>query len=162
MRRFQEGFTLIELMMVGMILGLLMVTALPAYQDYTRRAKVVEGIAMGGAAKTAVRENAANGVRYSTGWISPAAGLNVKSIAIADASGIITVTFGAAVEEDATLLLVPYTAPGGAVSALPDSSSTYSVPEEIILWQCAAAGTAVATGVMPGTLAAKWTPATCR
>ena len=57
----QKGFTLIELMIVVAIIGILAAVALPAYQDYTVRAKVTEGLSLAGAAKTAVAENAANG-----------------------------------------------------------------------------------------------------
>ena len=52
----QQGFTLIELMIVVAIIGILAAVALPAYQDYTTRAKVSEVIAFGSSAKTAVSE----------------------------------------------------------------------------------------------------------
>ena len=50
----QKGFTLIELMIVVAIIGILAALAIPAYQDYTIKAKVAEGSSMSGAAKTAV------------------------------------------------------------------------------------------------------------
>jgi type IV pilus assembly protein PilA len=52
----QKGFTLIELMIVIAIVGILAAVALPAYQDYTIRAKVSEGLATIGEAKTSVSE----------------------------------------------------------------------------------------------------------
>jgi type IV pilus assembly protein PilA len=56
MKKIQQGFTLIELMIVIAILGILMAIAIPAYQDYTIRAKVSEGLNLAGAAKLAVSE----------------------------------------------------------------------------------------------------------
>jgi type IV pilus assembly protein PilA len=56
MKKYQQGFTLIELMIVIAILGILMAIAIPAYQDYAVRAKVSEGINLAGAAKLAVAE----------------------------------------------------------------------------------------------------------
>jgi type IV pilus assembly protein PilA len=60
MRTIQKGFTLIELMIVVAIIGILAAVALPAYQDYTTRAKVSEVILAASSAKTSVSEGAAN------------------------------------------------------------------------------------------------------
>ena len=56
MKKFQQGFTLIELMIVIAILGILLAIAIPAYQDYAIRARVSEGLNLAAAAKTAVSE----------------------------------------------------------------------------------------------------------
>jgi len=97
MKRVQQGFTLIELMIVVAIIGILAAVALPAYQDYTVRARVSEGMVMAAEAKTAVSETAvANGVLVTalgageTGYTTKTSPY-VASIAVA-AGGVITVT----------------------------------------------------------------------
>jgi type IV pilus assembly protein PilA len=110
----QQGFTLIELMIVVAIIGILAAVALPAYQDYTVRAKITEAIGFAAAAKTAVSEHVMSQDAWPTGntqaGVSSSssdvvAGLLVTAVA---PNGIITVTLssnglGGAVGETFTL-----------------------------------------------------------
>ena len=100
-RNVQKGFTLIELMIVVAIIGILAAVALPAYQDYTARAQVSEAFTMSGGQKTTIAEYAqTNGVYPGSATTPKAADLAVTgkyaSSAVADDSGIITVTMAAA------------------------------------------------------------------
>ncbi len=142
MKKTQQGFTLIELMIVVAIIGILAAVALPAYQDYTKRSHVAEGLTLASGAKTAVVEyyssegaypstNAAAGLAGSAAITGNAVtGVNVGT------SGVITVTFNSKVESGKKIALTPTDTGGG------------------ITWECAPLAT---DGVN-----AKFLPSNCR
>ena len=148
LKRIQKGFTLIELMIVVAIIGILAAVALPAYQDYTIRAKVSEGMVLATGAKVSVAENAASGAPFAAGFTQPTATNSIASIVIVEATGVITVTTTTAIDGGKTMLLVPTS--GGA--ALAGTAAASTVPTGgSIAWTC-----------NTGTLAAKYKPASCR
>ena len=115
MRKMQQGFTLIELMIVVAIIGILAALAIPAYQDYTIRAKVSEGINMAAAARTAVSEFRISQDDFPTS--NAQAGLDesdeiaskyVASVAVGD-EGVITITYQelGIDDEDQTIVFTP-------------------------------------------------------
>ena len=140
--KIQQGFTLIELMIVVAIIGILAAIAIPAYQDYTKRARVTEGLSLASAAKTSVTEYYASNNTFpstnaSAGLAATITGTSVSNVQVG-ASGVITVTYTSLVDATTNTLTLTPTAGSGAVT-----------------WKCAAptGGAGVPTN---------WLPSNCR
>jgi type IV pilus assembly protein PilA len=126
MKRLQQGFTLIELMIVVAIVGILAAIALPAYQDYVVRSKMSEGIAAIAACKTSVAEYASSHGSYpadvTAAGCSTTATKYVASLDVA--AGVITVLSAAtgAGPAECTLTLTP----GGSATAITVWTGTFA------------------------------------
>lgn len=171
--QMQKGFTLIELMIVVAIIGILAAIALPAYQDYTARAKVSEAIIAASSPKSLISEAfqsdslagiTAAATEYNARAQAEKQSKVVDDIQIDGTNGLITVTLASATQAglptdaaDTTLTFTPNVQ--GALLAAGASGA--------IDWACSATGstTATARGLVvatAGTLPAKYAPSECR
>ena len=144
----QQGFTLIELMIVVAIIGILAAIAIPAYQDYTIRAQVSEGLSLTGGAKAAVSEFYQDQGTWPTNntdaGLELSAQINgryVASVGVGNADGIITVTYRNAAPTNNNIRAATVTLTGT------DNNGSIS-------WQCQGGNILNAEP--------KWLPAACR
>lgn len=128
MKKVQQGFTLIELMIVVAIIGILAAIAIPAYTDYTTRAKVSEAIGVAAAAKSAVSEYRISQATFPTSNAQAGLATTINSTYVSSATvaagGTITVALKAASGASGNIQFVPAFANGTITWACNGASTT--------------------------------------
>lgn len=180
MNTVQKGFTLIELMIVVAIIGILAAVAIPAYQDYTVRAKISELIVAGSSVKSAISEgfqtNGMNGVKSAAqsankGTTATPVSKYLKSIAVTDGGVItLTTTADASLPTDAqgkTIVMSPYARAAGTGTTAGANAALAAGASGSVEWACATTTSVQAEARLAalstkGTLPAKYAPSECR
>ncbi|NQZ30060.1 MAG: pilin [Oceanospirillaceae bacterium] len=143
----QQGFTLIELMIVVAIIGILAAIALPAYQDYTTRSRVAEGLSLAAGAKTGIVETfSSTGVWPST---NTSAGVPLANTITGDA--VTSVTISAAASASVITILYEIDVINNATAANREMTLTAVDAGGSVTWTCSR-----------GSIAATLVPANCR
>ncbi len=152
MKKVQQGFTLIELMIVVAIIGILAAIAIPAYQDYTIRSKVTELINAAGVCKTSVAEY------YQSLGTMPTSAKQAGCSDIGTANSNVPVVTIGEVEITASGTLATQLGTGTMFAYKADCSGAACTGAPITKWACSSTGTpAAGTSINP-----KYLPATCR